>query len=88
MLGSFRILKNAQTVAVRPGGKVEKLVGILAMHPEGGLVREELIETVWPDTESNLAGQSLNSLIHSLHRSLSDALSGHPPVIGSQADIG
>jgi DNA-binding SARP family transcriptional activator len=81
LLGSFRILKNTRAVAVRPGGKVEKLVGVLAMHAEGGLVRDELIDCVWPDTESSLAGQSLNSLIYSLHRSLSDALSGHSPVV-------
>jgi DNA-binding SARP family transcriptional activator len=81
LLGSFRILKGDQPVSVRPGGKVEKLVGTLAFHGGSGIGRDELLGLVWPESDYELAGQSLNTLVHSLARSLSDALSGNPPVL-------
>jgi DNA-binding SARP family transcriptional activator len=81
LLGGFRILKGPRLVSVRPGGKVEKLVATLAFHTQGGVERDELLGTVWPESEYDLAGQSLNSLVHSLARSLSDALAGNPPVV-------
>jgi DNA-binding SARP family transcriptional activator len=80
VLGSFRILKGRAPIAVRPGGKVEQLVGALALNTDG-MVRDELLGLVWPESESDLAAQSLNSLIHWLRRSLSDALAGLPPVL-------
>ena len=81
LLGAFRILKDGLPVSVRAGGKVERLVGSLALREREGVGRDELLGLVWPDRESELAGQSLNTLIYSLHRSLSDVLSGNPPVL-------
>ena len=81
LLGSFRILKDGHPVSVRSGGKVEQLVGSLALHEPGGVGRDELLNLVWPDRESDLARQSLNTMIYSLHRSLSDVLSGNAPVL-------
>jgi DNA-binding SARP family transcriptional activator len=81
LLGSFRILKGERPVSVRLGGKVEKLVGLLAFHGEAGVGRDELLGFVWPDSDNDLAGQSLNTLVHSLARSFSDALSGNPPIL-------
>ncbi|HXU85934.1 MAG TPA: BTAD domain-containing putative transcriptional regulator [Verrucomicrobiae bacterium] len=81
LLGGFRILKGPRPVSVRPGGKVEKLVGTLAFRATEGVDRDELLGLVWPESDIELAGQSLNSLVHSLTRSLADALSGHPPVV-------
>jgi DNA-binding SARP family transcriptional activator len=80
VLGSFRILKGGSPVPLRPGGKVEQLVGALALNGNG-LVRDELLGLVWPESEQDLAGQSLNSLVHWLSRSLSDALGGGAPVV-------
>lgn len=81
VLGSFRILKHGLPVSVRAGGKVEKLVGNLALREPDGVGRDELIGLVWPEAEYELARQSLNTLLHSLRRSLSDAISGDPPVL-------
>jgi DNA-binding SARP family transcriptional activator len=81
LLGAFQILKGDRPVSVRPGGKVERFIGILALHPDDGVGRDELLGLVWPDSEAELALQSLNSLVHSLQRTLSDALAGHPPIV-------
>jgi DNA-binding SARP family transcriptional activator len=80
MLGSFRILKRGIPVTLRPGGKVEQLFGLLAVQPRDGLAREEVLGMLWPSSDLPLAGQSLNTLVYSLHRTLGDALAGRPPV--------
>ena len=80
VLGSFQILKGWSPLPLRPGGKVEQLVGALALNANG-LVRDELLGLVWPESEQDLAGQSLNTLVHWLSRSLSDALDGSAPVL-------
>jgi DNA-binding SARP family transcriptional activator len=80
LLGSFRILKGSLPLSHRPGGKVERLVGALALNLDG-VGRDELLEFVWPESDTTLAGQSLNSLVHWLYRSLSEALAGSPPVV-------
>lgn len=47
--------------------------------------RDVVLSEVWPDAaDAALAGQSLNSLTHSLHKQLGDALSGSPPVLHVQ----
>jgi DNA-binding SARP family transcriptional activator len=81
VLGSFRILKRGSPVTVRTGGKVERLVANLALREPDGVPRDELIGLVWPDTDFELARQSLNTLLHSLRLSLSDALAGDSPVL-------
>jgi DNA-binding SARP family transcriptional activator len=81
LLGSFRIVKNGAAISLRPGGKVEQLVGSLALRAGRGVAREELLERVWPGDDVSLAAQSLNSLAHWLNRHLSDALAGHRPIL-------
>jgi DNA-binding SARP family transcriptional activator len=80
LLGRFEILKNGRPVSLRPGGKVEHLVGALALHPLHGVSRETLIETVWPETDRGQAGHSLNSLVHWLKQQLHDSLDGQSPL--------
>lgn len=81
LLGSFRVLKDGDPIRLRPGGKGEQLLGALALHPRGGVEREELMGMVWPTSDGQLAAQSLNTLVYSLHRTLGDALLGRPPVL-------
>jgi len=80
MLGSFRVVKQGIPVALRPGGKVEQLFGLLALHPRDGVARDEVLGALWPASDLPLAGQSLNTLVYWLHRTLGDALAGRPPV--------
>jgi DNA-binding SARP family transcriptional activator len=80
LLGGFEILKNGRPVPLRQGGKVEQLIGALALRPRDGVSREVLIETVWPESDRSLGGHSLNSLAHWLKLQLRDALGGRSPV--------
>jgi DNA-binding SARP family transcriptional activator len=80
LLGSFRVLKQGRSVHVRSGGKVEQLLGALALGPPRGTSRRDLLGLIWPDSEYSLAGQSLNTLIYSLHRTFADALDGESPI--------
>ncbi|HET8631239.1 MAG TPA: hypothetical protein VFL91_27790 [Thermomicrobiales bacterium] len=60
VLGNFRLLKAGHPVTVR-SGKAEVLLGNLALqHAGDGIPREALLDTLWPDSEYALAGQSLN----------------------------
>src|SRR5205823_2492304 len=81
VLGSFRLLKRGSPVAVRAGGKTEALLCSLALRPDRGVARDALRCALWPDSESQRAAQSLNSLVHSLHKRLGDALGTAAPVI-------
>ena len=42
------------------------------------------MEQIWPDVPRTLAGQSLNTLMHSLKAQLADALGGQPPIVHMQ----
>ncbi len=81
LLGSFQVLGNGRPIVLRGGGKAEALLSLLALRPRHGLTRERLIEALWPDANATLAGQSLNTLVYSLHRTLGAALDGAPPII-------
>lgn len=81
LLGPFEVLKRAQLVSLRSGGKAEQLCSCLALHPHTGVHRETLIEHIWPDTPLPLASQCLSTLVHSLKAQLADALAGQPPIV-------
>jgi DNA-binding SARP family transcriptional activator len=81
LLGSFRVLAQGVPLPMRPGGKVEQLIGGLALSARTGASREELLWMVWPDCDAALAGQSLNSLVYSLRKRLGDALGHRPPIV-------
>jgi DNA-binding SARP family transcriptional activator len=80
MLGSFALFKNGTHLPVRPGGKTEALLTLLALHCYRRIPRATLLGEVWPEAEPELSIQALNSLLHSLRRLLGDALGGEPPV--------
>ncbi len=80
LLGPFRLLKAGRLVPLRSGGKMEALLSSLALQPGYAARREELLTILWPNQDAALAGQSLNSLIYSVHRLLGDALDA-PPVL-------
>jgi DNA-binding SARP family transcriptional activator len=85
VLGSFDILKRGRQVSLRAGGKAEQLLSCLAMHPRVGIHRATLVEQIWPQTQADLAGQCLNTLVHSIKTQLSDALAGQAPVVHNQS---
>jgi DNA-binding SARP family transcriptional activator len=81
LLGGFRLLKLGDPVSVRPGGKLQALLSVLALRRMVGVPRDELIGAIWPEVETGLGGQSLNTLVSSLNRSLGDALDGQPSIV-------
>lgn len=85
LLGPFSMLKNGQRVTIRDGGRTEALLFTLGLRHGDSVSRDVVLSEVWPDAaDAALAGQSLNSLTHSLHKQLGDALSGSPPVLHVQ----
>lgn len=82
LLGSFRLIKRGEPVAHLFGGKAEGLLS-LALH-SGYMRREALFDALWPGSASAVAGQSLHSLVHSLHKLLGDAIEGAALVVHSE----
>jgi len=81
LFGQFRLLKAGQPAPVRGGGKTETLLRHLALRRGHTLPREVLLQSIWPDSEPDLAGQSLNSLVYSLHKLLGQVLRGAQPIV-------
>jgi DNA-binding SARP family transcriptional activator len=69
LLGNFRVLKRGQPVLIR-GSKVEGLLRLLGLRHQYAVSREQILETLWPGHNPDLACQSLNSLLCSLRKSL------------------
>lgn len=81
LLGAFDILKHGESVVVRGGGKTEALLSTLALRAGQRSPRENILNEVWPNGDPALSGPALNSLVHSLHKLLGDALDGASPVL-------
>jgi DNA-binding SARP family transcriptional activator len=81
LLGSFRMLKAGACVPVRSGGKAETLLALLGVNHPAGVLRDVVLDALWPEREPAQAGQSLNTLVYSLHRQLGDAIDGAPLIV-------
>jgi DNA-binding SARP family transcriptional activator len=81
LLGNFRLLKLGQPLPMRNAVKTQALLSNLALEQDYAAPRETLLNALWPNTEVALAGQSLNSLVHSLRKQLADQLGGAAPVM-------
>jgi len=81
LLGAFRLVGGGQLIPVRSGGKTEALLVHLGLAGRRGVPREVLLHALWPHSERALAGQALNSLVHSLKSLLGEALGGAEPVV-------
>jgi DNA-binding SARP family transcriptional activator len=96
VLGNFRIIVGGSHLALQNSGKARHLLGYLALHYLSGVSRDTLLETLWPMSDSMAAGQCLNSLTYSLHKTFGEALDGAPVVLhtngryrlNSQAGVG
>lgn len=80
LLGRFQLLQSGRPLALPNGGKLGVILSILALHPDG-VPRDSLLSSLWPDHDLQLAGQSLNSLVYSLRKLLSDQLGGATPLL-------
>jgi len=83
LLGVFRVLKHGDPVPIRSGSKTQSLLTTLSTRRGYCAPRDALLEALWPRSAEPLSRQSLNTLVHSLHKKLGDALGGAPPVAHS-----
>jgi len=81
LLGSFRLLRWGEPLAVRAGGKTEALLGHLGLASMQGVPRALLLSLVWPDSEAGLAANAFNNVVHNLRGQLGAALGGASPVV-------
>jgi DNA-binding SARP family transcriptional activator len=84
LLGGFRLLKSGQQLALRNAEKVSALLANLAMQDHFGASREHLLQTLWPNSQAELAGHALNSLVYNLHKLLGTAIGDAKPVLYSE----
>jgi DNA-binding SARP family transcriptional activator len=81
LLGSFRLLKLGKSVVGANSAKIESLLRFLVLRRGHPASREALLNAVWPDADRAQAGQSLNSLIYGLRKSLRDETVDFLPVL-------
>lgn len=81
LLGDFRVLKQGHPVRISSGSKTETLLCSLALKPEYCALRDVLLNTLWPNTQTPFATQSLNSLVYSLNKLLGDGAGSVPSVV-------
>jgi DNA-binding SARP family transcriptional activator len=81
VLGTFRLLKSGKTVATASSSKTEALLCSLALLRGDVVRRDTLLDTLWPEGDPALAGQSLNSLLYYLRKLVGDGIGGAAPVL-------
>jgi DNA-binding SARP family transcriptional activator len=80
VLGTFRVLQAGLPMPLRRG-KTEALLCYLALWYAEGVCRDTLLETLWPESDTALAGDALRSRVNSLHTLLGARLGGAAPVL-------
>jgi len=80
LLGPFRVLHAGQSIQIR-GEKTIALLCHLALHTAVGVPRDTLLTALWPDRDTALAVEALQSRIYSLQKLLSKALGGAAPAV-------
>lgn len=68
LLGPTRLTTDQREIAVPGRGKSDALLIGLALRQRGAVAREQLLEQLWPDQSSALAGQALNSVTSELNK--------------------
>ncbi|MEZ4731486.1 MAG: bacterial transcriptional activator domain-containing protein [Caldilineaceae bacterium] len=68
VLGAFQLTLAGRQSSITSESKAAHLLLCLVLAHQHRLLRTQLVERLWPNTEPALAGQSLHSLIHSLHK--------------------
>ena len=81
LLGNFRLLRGGEFVPIRAGSKIEGLLAHLALQHGRRVLRERLVEVLWPSSDLTLGLNSLNNLIYNLHKLLGPTLQGAPTVL-------
>jgi DNA-binding SARP family transcriptional activator len=81
LLGNFRLLRDGVLVPIRAGGKSEALLAYVGIQANRRVARERLVQALWPESDPDLAVNSLYNLISRLHKLLGPALQGAAPIV-------
>lgn len=81
LFGSFHVETASGIAPIRNGSKAELLLSYLALRLDTPVQRLRLLDLLWPESDGVLAGQSLNTLIYTVHRLLAGTLDGAPPIL-------
>jgi DNA-binding SARP family transcriptional activator len=81
LFGPFRLLNPRQIQLEHGGEKTEALLTHLALHHNKDVPREQLLVLLWPESDTSLAGQSLNTLVYSMRKALRGELRGVAPIV-------
>jgi len=76
LLGSFQLTLGGEPAPIVSESKSEQLILCLALAHQHRIARGLILERVWPNSDTALAGQSLNSLSHFLNKLCSGFLNG------------
>jgi DNA-binding SARP family transcriptional activator len=81
LLGSFRVLKGGEPVSFRRGSKARALLVNLSVSRGQCTSRDALLKALWPGGRKVPSKQSLHKLVHTVHKTLGDAIDGAPPIL-------
>jgi DNA-binding SARP family transcriptional activator len=81
LLGTFRLLQGGRSIALRGDGRSAAVLSHLALRQPCGVPRDDLLNTLWPESDPALSAQSLHSLVYGLNRTLSGYLGGALPIV-------
>lgn len=75
-LGQFQLVVGGRGLEQGSSGKTRALLQYLVSHPNRPVSRDLLIETLWPNSDSEAAGSSLRVAVHTLRQILQPQTSG------------
>jgi DNA-binding SARP family transcriptional activator len=81
LLGNFHLLTSGKSLELHNATKTKALLARLAIEKGYCLSRDAILHLLWPESDTALASQSLNSLVHHLRKLLSDKIGGEPPIL-------
>jgi two-component SAPR family response regulator len=81
LLGSFRLVRDGRPLNRLISGKTLTLLSMLAVRRDGGVPREVLLETLWPEQDAAQASVSLHNLVYGLGRRLRDNREAPAPIV-------
>lgn len=72
LLGSFRLCRDGLAEALG-SGRLQALVGLMALHPDGELPRARVAALLWPESDETQARTNLRKLVARLRKRLAPA---------------
>ncbi len=79
-LGTFRVYQNGQLVTNWPSLKALSILKYLSAQRAGPIVRDILMDTLWPDADADAARRNLHQAVYSLRQILKHGQPGIQPI--------